>query len=556
MRWLPLLLVLLLITGGSWLYFHRARPVQLATLVPESSICYIEVNDWAQLVTDLARSDAWRKLSPAYGLPSDLKLLAPAARFIAMSGLGSNEQNLLSRAQMALVVGALEVRGSEVKPRLALIAETHGSARALSQIIAQRLPKLAESLFGQASREESVYSGVQVIGYRGGRAEQQIFCAQIGSELILANHTEPLYACIDTRQGRMTSLAGNESLQRARSLVRGGRGAFMFVSSSGVGRLLQFTAHLISRGALDSTSMASTLEAMISDTSAHAFDGVAYSLDFEAGKAIDRYMVMVKPDLAGRLQKGIKPVDTGTQGPEALRLVPSDAQEVTCVNVAEPAASLQNIEAAFSAEIGVGPSILLHALLKNARESVFGVKSLSTPDGITGVSFEHEGGHRLWLVQIRDRARAAQLSEELLGQRDTSIRREDYRGVEVSISSDSRRGASAVIGDFVALGPRELLTRLIDSAQRGDSLTSSPQFQSASRPDPAGAVLTFSSVNEESAGMMETIARWSKTSARPQGVVQLPLAASTTSFDGDGIRIESRSAFGNLPLVLSMVDGK
>lgn len=556
MRWLPLLLVLLLVAAGTWLYFHRSTPIQLATLVPESSICYIELNDWSRFVKELTAGDGWRQLSGAYGLPSDIKALSPAARAIALTGFGNNEQTLLARAQMAVVVSALEVRGTDVKPRLALIVETHGRAAALSQVIEERLPKLAESLFGQARREDSTYSGVRVVTYRGGRAEQQIYCAQVGSGLILANHTEPLFACIDTRQGRAASLAANESLQKARSLVSGSGGVFMFVSSSGVGRLLQFVAHLISRGALDSTSMASTLEGLISDTSAHAFNGIAYSLDFEAGKAVDRYLVMVKPDLAGRLQRAVKPVDVGAQGPQALRLVPSEAQEVTSLNVSDPAAALQGVEAALSSEIGVGPSFLLHTLLRSARESLFGVKSLSTPDGVTAVAFNRQGGDRLWLLQTRDRAEADRLSQELLGQHDATITREDYHGVEISVSSDSKRGAAAVVADFVALGPKELVIRLIDSNQRGEALASSPQFLNSARPDSPGVILTFSSVNEESAEMMKKIAEWSKSTTRPQVALRLPLAASSASFGEDGIRIETKSAFGNLPVVLSMMDGK
>jgi Protein of unknown function (DUF3352) len=144
----------------------------------------------------------------------------------------------------------------------------------------------------------------------------------------------------------------------------------------------------------------------------------------------------------------------------------------------------------------------------------------------------------------------------LLGQHDATITREDYHGVEISVSSDSRRGAAAVVADFVALGPKELVTRLIDSKQRGEALTSSPQFLNAARLDSPGVILTFSSVNEESAEMMKRIAGWSKSAARPQTTVQLPLAASSTSFSEDGIRIETKSAFGNLPVVLSMIDGK
>jgi hypothetical protein len=556
MRWLPLLLVLLLVGAGSWVYFHRSTPVQLATLVPESSICYIELNDWSRFVRDLTTGDGWRQLSGAYGLPSDLKALSPVARAVALTGLGSNEQTLLVRAQMAVVMSALEVRGTDVKPRLALIVETHGRAAALSQVIEERLPRLAESLFGQARREDSTYSGVRVVSYRGGRDEQQLYCAQVGSGLILANHTEPLFACIDTRQGRAASLAGNESLQKARSLVSGKRGVFMFVSSSGVGRLLQFAAHLISRGALDSTAMASALEGLISDTSKHAFNGIAYSLDFEAGKTVDRYLVMVKPDLAGRLQRAVKPVDVGGLGPQALSLVPPEAQEVTSLNVSDPAAALQGVEAALSSEIGVGPSFLLHTLLKGVRESLFGVKSLSTPDGVTAVAFDRLGGRRLWLLQTRDRTEAARLSQELLRQHDATITHEDYHGVEISVSSDSKLGAAAVVANFVALGPKELLTRLIDSKQRGEALTSSPQFLNAERPDSPGLILTFSSVDEESAEMMKRIAEWSKSAARPQAALHVPLAASSTSFSEDGIRIETKSAFGNLPVVLSMMNGK
>jgi hypothetical protein len=175
---------------------------------------------------------------------------------------------------------------------------------------------------------------------------------------------------------------------------------------------------------------------------------------------------------------------------------------------------------------------------------------------VTAVAFNRQGGDRLWLLQTRDRAEADRLSQELLGQHDATITREDYHGVEISVSSDSKRGAAAVVADFVALGPKELVIRLIDSNQRGEALASSPQFLNSARPDSPGVILTFSSVNEESAEMMKKIAEWSKSTTRPQVALRLPLAASSASFGEDGIRIETKSAFGNLPVVLSMMDGK
>ena len=561
---LSLLVVLPLAVGG-WLYANRRQRIDIARYVPETAVGYLEVNDWPQLLDRLTSTRAWQQLAPAYGISDKLNY---AGRFGWLASLtGSGETALLARSQFAVAVTGIEVRGEEVKPHLALIAETHSSPEALQRVAEARLPELARNAFGQVVKENSEYSGVKVTSYRAADADRGLFAAQIGSELIVANQLDSLRACIDTRLGRTASIINNFYLQNSRSIVERDGTAFGFVTGDGVTRLLRFGAFLLSGGAIGKAALAGAVGQVFTEFSTRATDGIAYGASFEDGQVVDRYALLFKPELVDTLKSTVKP---NAKPARVFDVIPASASGVTLINVENPMKTLDGIEAAISARVDAGQSFLLHQFVLGARETFFGMKKGNKPEEAIGdeiASFDlparrssleqPDEPDRIWLIAVRDAALMLTIAERAMIASGAELSREKHAGVEIINSSDAARGSVAFIGDFVALGKREQLMRLVDLLGAGRSLKAVPQFAAANKfPQPV-AIESFASVKEDAHAMMAAIALWETgKAATPQPALdQLPLAASGTSAGERGIYIESRSPFGNFPFFISLIAG-
>jgi hypothetical protein len=568
------LLILLPFAVGGWIYARRPKPVVMASYAPETALAYLEINNWTQLIDNMTATDAWRELAPAYGVPKDLDYFGkigmwPFGDWIArMTGRG--EAAMLARSQFALVITGLEVRGEQVKPRIALIAETHSDADYLREVAEKRLPQFAERAFGRFVKESGVYAGIPFETWRADDQDKQLLTAQIEGELILANHPEPLRDCIDARLGRSSSMVNNFHLRNSRPLVEpaGGEGSmFGFVTGEGVTRLLRFWAFLVSGDMLSKAAVAGVMGDVFTDFSSRATDGIAYGASFENGVAVDRYMLLFKPDLADALRAAVKPVEpkrpnSGAQPvPEIMDVIPADAKDVTLIGVENPIKALDGIEAAISARVGAAQSYVLHGFIMGALDFFLGIRENDKAAGAIGDEIANfnmtgEAKDRVWLVSHRDEAFVKTLIERVFTARGAKLLREQYKGREIFTSSDARHGAAVIVGAFLALGARERLTQLIDERQSGRSFNDSPQLAPADKTRGLAAVKSFTSAKEESGEMLSSIARWTgRAPSRPSALDRLRLAASATSFNERGVYVESHSPFGNLPFVVSLADG-
>jgi len=567
-------LIILSVALGAWIYASRPKPVLMASYAPETALGYLEINNWPQLIDNLTSTEAWRELAPAYGIPKELDYfgkigLWPFGDWIArMTGRG--EAAMLARSQFVLVITGLEVRGEQVKPRMALIAETHSDASFLREVAGKRLPQLAERAFGRFVKEGGEYAGVPFEVWRPGDSDRQLLTAQIDGELILANHPETLRDCIDARRGRAPSMVNNFHLRNSRPLVEpaGSDGAvFGFVTGDGVTRLLRFWTFLVSGDTLSKAAMAGMMGDVFTNFSSRATDGIAYGASFENGAVVDRYMLLCKPDLADALRAAVKPAgprrpgSAGGRGAEIMDVIPAEARDVTLIDVANPLKALDGIEAAISARVGVGHSLVLHEFIIGALDFFLGIKENDKADGAIGDEIANfnmtgEGKDRVWLVSQRNEAFVETLIERVFTARGAQLLREQYKGREIFTSSDARHGAAAIVGDYLALGARERLTQLIDERQSGRSFNDSPRLSAADKTRGPAAVKSFTSAKEETGEMLSSIARWAgRAPSRPSALDRLPLATSATTFNERGVHVESHSPFGNLPFFISLADG-
>jgi len=565
------LLIILPFAVGGWIYARRPKPIVIASYVPEAALGYLEVNNWPQLVGALTSTETWRELAPAYGIPEELNYFGKIGWWDWIAPItGGGETAMLARSQFAVVITGLEVRGEQVKPRMALIAETHSDADSLREVAEKRLSQLAEAAFGRFVKEGGEYAGVPYAAWRVADSEKQLLAAQIEGELILANHPDPLRACIDTRLGRAPSMTNNFHMRNSRPLVEsGGEGAiFGFITGEGVTRLLRFWAFLISGDTLSKAAMAGAMGNVFTDFSSRATDGIAYGAGFEDGAVVDRYTLLFKPELADQLRAAVKPARQSEPNASARRvldLIPTEARDVTLIGVENPVKALDGIEAAIASRVGAAQSFLLHGFIVGAREAFLGIKENDKTDGAIGDEIANfnltgESKDRVWLIAQRNEAFITTLVERLFTARGATLSREKYKGREIIRSSDERRGSAVIVGDFLALGAKESLMRLIDAHQGGRSFNNSPQFDSANKIAQPAAVKSFTSVKEESSEMLATIARWmaSGSGASPSktdALDRMPFASSATSINNRGVYVESRSPFGNFPFVVSIIAG-
>lgn len=566
------LLIILSLAVGAWIYYaRRPKPVVIASYAPETALGYLEINDWPQLIDNLTSTKAWRELAPAYGVAEELDYLGkigsgPFGDWIAWM-TGRSEAAMLARSQFAVVITGLEVRGEQVKPRMALIVETHSDADSLREVAGRRLPQFAERAFGRFVKESGEYAGIPFETWRAGDSEKQLLSAQIEGELILANHPEPLRDCIDTRLGRAPSMVNNFHLRNSRPLVEpaGGESAmFGFITGEGVTRLLRFWAFLVSGDTLSKAAVAGAMGDVFTDFSSRATDGIAYGASFENGAVVDRYTLLFKPDLVDALKAAVKPA--GPQRPDSgarrvLDLIPMEARDVTLIGVENPIKALDGIETVIASRVGAAQSFLLRQFIIHALDFFLGIRENEKADGVIGDEIANfnmtgEAKDRVWLISQRDEAFVKTLIERVFTARGATLLRETHKGREIFRSSDARHGAAVIIGDFLALGASERLAQLIDAHQSGQSFNNSPQLVAADKTRGPAAVKSFTSVKEETGEMLFTIASWmGRTPSRPSALDRLHLATSATTINERGVYIESRSPFGNFPFFISLAGG-
>jgi hypothetical protein len=565
-RVIILILLLILLGLAGWFYSQRIKPVQMAKYVPEAALGYLEINSVPQVLNQLTATTAWKELAPVYGLENKLDYAGTLGGLAQFAGALGGETTLLARAQVAVVVTALEVRGEQVKPRWALLVETHASQRDLQKVIGKRLPELARRAFGEATRIEGEHAGVPLVVYQAaGREEKQLLSAQIESEWLLANHPEALRACIETRLGRAASMTNNFYLQQARPAVERNGEVFGFITGDGVTRLLRFGAYLLAGGAVGTVGKAALAGAVgdvFTDFSSRATDGVAYGVSFEGGGVVDRYVMLMKPDLLENLRAALK---LNQSAPQILQLIPASVQEVTLLNIENPGQSFGTLERVISARVGVGQSFLLRHFLTGLQEAFLGLRidelaARAIGNEVASLNFSDDVETRIWLLQVRDRALVQQVMAKVLTAGGLSIEREQRGGAELWHSSAGSRGSAVFFDNYVGLGKRAQLVKLLD-ARRGPKLpklVDAPQLTRASRPSQPGVTLSLSATGASSAEMMATLARSlgaRGAEAMPEAVKQLPLAVSVMSFNQQGLYVESHAPLGSFPLFVTVMNG-
>jgi hypothetical protein len=554
-----LLAVGLLLLIIAWLWYQRTPRVDLAPRVPASAIGFLEINDLARFADNLTGTEAWDSLAPEFGIWDRWRYAGLAARLMRATGIGPREPLVLARSQVAMVLTSLELRGEEVRPRVAFLIETHSRQAELAALIERRLPEFASRAFGNPVVERSAYTGIPVMIYGTTDGHRRMLSAQVGSQWIIANHPEAIEACIDARLGRIPTMANNFYLGSSRSLVHGNGDVFGFVSAEGATRLTNFATALLGSRLFGAGSLAEALQNLLTDFSSLVSNGVGYGLSFEGGHAVERYAWLSNPQIIEQLRGAIY---TREKTIELMKFAPSSMEGLTVFRVEEPERAFGTLEAVISARLGAAQSFIFHRFVISAKEALFGLKEGESASAAIGkemgsLSFGPARGETIWLFRVKDRGLLERLTSRFLTTGGASIRSERIEGHDLLISSDERRGAVSFLSDYLAFGTAESLRLLLEARRTMPVIAETRPYLTAERPLLDAPMVSFTSVRTATGEFMERVAEFlprrqeKRNGERALG--DLPLSTSSITFAEAGFLVESHSPFGSLPFITSVV---
>ncbi len=146
-------IIVLVLLLAAWVWWNLPEPVDMSAYVPAESIVYLEANSLPEIVSGLTSTDAWQALAPPAGLSPNVGKIGWLSRLSAWTGIGSAETVVFSRAQVAVAVLGFEVTEEsstvrDIKPRIALVAETHTGEGRAQAAVTKLIGKYARRKYG------------------------------------------------------------------------------------------------------------------------------------------------------------------------------------------------------------------------------------------------------------------------------------------------------------------------------------------------------------------------------------------------------------------------
>ena len=567
-----------LLAALAW-WLTRPRPsIDMATLAPESTALYVQIDSLPDLAEGLTESDAWARLAKPLGLSSQLDYAGPVSEMLGRLEMGPDDAVVFGRSQLSVVVSHLTTgveAGEEsgalvVRPRFALVVKTHSGAGAAQRIASDRLPLLARKAYGSEVPISDIPGpGEKMTVAQGPTEVRRMVWAVRDDVVILGNDVETVRAVLDTAAGRAPSLAGSFYLERARALVEApGAIVFAYAAAKTGGDIVGLSlGGLTSDGGSDEVSEtdsdSGTLQVggLLSGLAKGAAHAVGYAGRFERGRFVERTATILTPRIAETMTTS---VTAAVAEPQSLSLVPDGIEEVNVVRIQRPGETVDTLLTTLSGNVDVSVSATVTQMAIGSRRA-FGAEATDTVAQIVGdeIAFIDFGNGEPFAVafEILDSAKALPIVARYLSEDGNRSTSELYGGFELLRSSHEDGRAFAFIGRFGVYGSRDQLVRMIDARAAGGR-TGGELARAISVPTPAiigterrddrdAAELLFalSVALRTSDGAPETLERADVAKAR----AEMPRATSRWDLRDGALVVETRSAVGNLSFLTSLL---
>ena len=565
-RWRILLYILcaLVLLCAAWLWWNRPQQVDMAAYAPADALIYLEANNLPDIFDGLTKTEAWQALAPAAGLRTDFNRLTWLSRVVAWTGIGPAESVLLTRAQMAVVVMGIDAaeepgQALHIKPRAALVVETHTSRWRMQPAVEKMIGDYARRAHGDARVERKESDDATILTWPHPRGGLPIIAAVVDSVVIVGNDEASVEACLAVRRGTRGALVNDPQLAEMRARLRADDAqAFGYVPQAGTHRLVAVAALAYAGRLADDQRVQSAAAIILPQLADRLIGGAAWSARVRDGAMADTYFLAVQKGLPPRLREALTPEGQPTSG--AAALLPADVYQMTRYDYRQPEASWRELQAAISSELDITYAPLITRFLNEALKP-FGIAEpreflrAAGPELAT-VRLDDAGESLLLVAQVRDGEALRALVKKQLG----AVRFERAGDAELWVSGDEERGTAAFVDNYLIMGGGEDVRRCLAARSSAQTLAASEAFKRAGRfastDDPAG-VVTYTVDRAGARDFISLLARQralrmnanANEAALQRALDARPYAVSETRPVEGGFERRTLSAFGLFGLI-------
>lgn len=550
----------LLLLAAAWLWWNRPQRIDIAAYAPADSIIYLETNDLPAILSGLTSTDAWRDLAPASGLRTDLGSVGRLGRLASWTGVGTAESIVLARAQVAVVVLGFETEGEAggeavVRPRLALVAETHAGHTRTRAAVLKFAGDFARSTYGETKLEQTEREGLTLLNWSQLSGTRGLRAAVSEGYVVVGTDEAAVEACLAVRRGERPSMATDARLAEMRERVGAGGGgalAFGYVPRQAAPTLSRvIPLFLAGRMPLDAGEQ-SGAAVILPQLASRLLGGAAWGFHISGGAAEDSYFVELGEGVAPRLAAALESSRETPSDPASF--VPSDARQLTRYNFAEPIEAWRGLSAVVSSQVDFTLAPVVSRVLDQQLQP-YGVESprdflRAVGPAVATARLDAEGERMALVAAARDEAALRALARKRFGGAQPA------RGGDAELfAADGDDAAIALAAGHVITGDAESVRRCLQARASGRTLDKletykRPATKAAAAPPHA---LTFFDDRETARGFVSFVARQrgararaADTAALENALASLPFATTETRLAADGFERRTRSAFGQL----------
>lgn len=543
-----------------WMIWNRPQQVDMAGYVPADSLVYVEANSLPDIASGIADTDAWKALAPPAGIRSGSGGIGWLSRLAAWTGIGPADVVVFSRAQVAATIMGIEASdGGEalrIKPRFALVIETHTGAGRARSALEKQVGDFARRAYGEPRVEQKEIDGVPWSIWSAASGERRIFLAMLESVAVAGNDETAVRACLAVRRGERPSLAGNlEMEEMRRRLTSTDALAFSYISREGGAKLFEVAAaYYVGQASQDSQTQ-SLAANILPQIARKIFGSIGWSTRLKSGMVEDSYFLKIENDAAARLRDALSAAPANWKAGE---LLPGNTSSITRYTTREPLTAWRALNLSISSQLDPVLAVMVSPVLKAAL-SPYGIEDpdrfmqMIGPEIITA-RVDDKGESTVTIVEVRDEKALREFVLKRLGTRPPQAER--IGDAEMLSSKDEGRGAASFVAGHLLLGATQSVRRCLEARQQGQTLSTSRKFQQASQTATALGTAHAITLTEDAAparSFISFIANQRAMRAQPtnEGELEkalnlLPYDIRQTQFVEGGIERKTSSAFGQL----------
>jgi len=553
LRLLLTLVVLLILVLAAFLWWNRPNRVDMAAYAPADSFVYLEFNSLTDVARSIEQNETWKALAPTIG--GDPKLVNAWSATAARAGLAPVQSVVFTRAQFALVMVGMNSREEgdtlRIRPEVALVVETHTSNWRIRSVAVEAVKKLANYAYGQSNCVERT-ADVDYVECSSAVNERKLIGAIDGSVVIVGNTARAVQSCLEVRKGIRPSLLTDAELQKLRKTLQSDTAlSFGYISSANVAKIFSWAAPLL----MGQPPGDRQLEQLLSSSAGKILRAVAWTSRPLAGGIEDRYLFSLEPEVITRLEPALAATPPTE---EFWKFVPQTAPSLTIYQQRNPATAWAALNSAISFKLDAVSAVMFSSLLRTSL-AVYGIENPT------------EFLSRLNPPLVTMRARADEGSSVLLARTtdQTALRQalqnsfRDHMQIIEGMQSEpdaSREFAAVLLDGYLLLGRTESVRTWLQILRTQSATSGLPtRLQQLGKHDDA-AIASYANDAARVNSFISAIASLRGLALSPQQSEKLKattedsaISITETSLNSTGIERKTRSAFGQISTLLSLV---